>query len=350
MEIFLGFFIGLIFTLILCLFLIKYIFKNQENKFHVLASEILEKNSNQLKISAEQNLSSVVAPLNDKIKEYKELMQLLQRSDLQDRESLREKLGQMIDSAQRIELEAGQLTRALSSDVKFQGQWGEIVLERILELAGLEKGREYTTQAHFKDEEKTYKPDVIINLPGETQIIIDSKVSLKAYFDYLNNEDKVSSLKNLKTSVSTHIDSLSKKNYHALEGVTSPEFVFLFVPVEGVYSLIIKEFPEIIEDSLRKNIILVSPINLMANLKTVSSLWRVEKQSKGAEEIAKKAGAMYDKFASLIEDLEKLGSSLNKSQSLYEDVQRKIQTGKGSLLTRAQELKEHGAKTTKTLN
>lgn len=344
-----GILIGGALTLIIGFFLYRFLSKVQENRFKVLAGEILQQNSEQLKVTATDNLSAVVSPLKEKITEYRELLESLQRNDLKDRENLRARLTQMIESAGKIELEASQLTKALSSDIKFQGQWGEIVLERILELAGLEKGREYTVQNHLSDGQKNFRPDVIVNLPGDTQIIIDSKVSLTAYFDYVNNSN-TEALKALKTSVSNHIDGLSKKNYQNLYGVTSPEFVFLFIPVEGVYSVLLKENPEMIELALKKNIILVSPINLMANLKTVGSLWRIEKQSKGAEELARKAGAMHDKFAGLIDDFEKLGSSLEKSQKIHQDIQNKLSTGKGNLIARAQELKDSGAKTTKTLN
>lgn len=349
MDLIIGVLFGVLAGIILSFILFKILAKNQENQFKVLANEILQQNSEQLKITASENLSSVVSPLKEKISEYRDLLENLQRNDLKDRESLRSKLTQMIESAGRIELEASQLTKALSSDIKFQGQWGEIVLERILELAGLEKGREFTTQAHLVEEGKSFRPDVIVNLPGETQIIIDSKVSLKSYFDYSEKQSD-ENLKQLKLSVTSHIDQLAKKNYQNLSGVSSPEFVFMFIPVEGVYSVLLKEFPELVELALKKNIVLVSPINLLANLKTVASLWRIEKQSKGAEELARKAGAMHDKFASLIDDFEKLGNSLDKSQKIHEDIQNKLHMGKGNLVTRAQELKDSGAKTTKTLN
>lgn len=349
MEMLTGILIGAGIGIILCFFLFKILAKNQENQFKVLASEILSQNSEQLKMTATENLASVVSPLKEKITEYRELLETLQRNDLKDRENLRAKLTQMIESAGRIELEASQLTKALSSDIKFQGQWGEIVLERILELAGLEKGREFTTQTHLVEEGKSFRPDVIVNLPGETQIIIDSKVSLKSYFDY-SEKQTTENLKQLKTSVTSHIDQLAKKSYQNLPGVTSPEFVFMFIPVEGVYSILLKEFPELVELALKKNIVLVSPINLLANLKTVATLWRIEKQSKGAEELARKAGAMHDKFAGLIDDFEKLGASLEKSKQIHEDIQRKLHTGKGNLIARAQELKDSGAKTSKTLS
>jgi DNA recombination protein RmuC len=175
-------------------------------------------------------------------------------------------------------------------------------------------------------------------------------VSLKAYFDYMNSENKDEALKALKQSVQTHIDTLSKKNYQHLEGIDSPDFVYLFIPVEGVYSLILASFPEIIAESIKKNIVLVSPVNIMSNLRTVAALWRLEKQSKNAVEMANKAGAMYDKFVTVVDDIEKLGLHLGRAQASQEQLIKKISTGKGNLVNRAQELQELGAKTTKTMS
>ncbi len=351
MDLILGFASGLLLALIIGFLGLKFLLKFQTQKFELLAAEILKKNSEEFQVNANEKLTHVVNPLELKVKEYKEYMDSLHREDLKDRESLRERLAQMLESAQKIGHETGQLTRALSSDVKFQGAWGELTLERILELAGLQKDIEYFTQTAFKDQEgKQLKPDVVIKLPGEGNIIIDSKVSLKAYFDYMNSENKDEALKALKQSVQTHIDTLSKKNYQHLEGIDSPDFVYLFIPVEGVYSLILASFPEIIAESIKKNIVLVSPVNIMSNLRTVAALWRLEKQSKNAVEMANKAGAMYDKFVTLVDDIEKLGLHLGRAQASQDQLIKKISTGKGNLVNRAQELQELGAKTTKTMS
>lgn len=350
MEVVIGFSIGVLFASLISFVLIKYFLKMQKDQFELIANEVMFKNTNLLKDNAGDSLSGIVNPLNEKIKDYKEQMDQMHRFDLKDRESLREKLNQMIASAGRIETEANQLSQALTSDVKFQGNWGEVVLEKILELAGLEKGREFEVQNVLKDEKnKNFRPDVIIKLPNDSHIIIDSKVSLTAYFDYMNTDEKDKALKNLKSSIQSHVDSLSKKKYQLLEGVNSPDFVYLFIPVEGVYSLIIREYPSLIDESIKKNIILVSPVNLIANLKTVSSLWRLEKQSKNAQLMAQKAGAMYDKFVMILDDVEKMGVSLKKANSSQEDLLKKISTGKGSLVSRANELKELGAKTSKAI-
>lgn len=351
MDLVIGFAIGAVISLITAFFTIKFISKSQADKFQILANEIFEKNSATLKNQAKEDLSNIVNPLNIKVSEYKEYLDHMHKFDLKDRESLREKLSQMLESANKIETEASQLTRALSSDVKFQGAWGELTLERILELAGLQKNVEYFTQESFKDEDgKSKRPDVIIKLPNDSQIIIDSKVSLKSYFDYVNSDNKAAALKALKQSIQTHIDSLAKKNYQKLEGLNSPDFVYLFIPVEGVYSLMIKEYPELIDESLKKNIVLASPVNIISNLKTVASLWRLEKQSKNAKEMAQKAGAMYDKFVLFLDDFQKVGLNIQRAQDAHGEMTKKLSEGKGNLIVRAEELKSLGAKTSKDVD
>lgn len=343
MELIIGLVLGTIVSGALSFFIYKKISLIQSDNFEILANKILEKN--------EQNLTTLVTPFNERVKEYRDYLESMHKFDLKDRESLRERLNQMLDSATRIQTETKELSTALKSDVKFQGAWGELTLEKILELTGLEKDREYSTQKTYTDNDgKSFKPDVVVSLPNDSTIIIDSKVSLSAYFDYINTDQKAEALKKLKTSLTSHIDGLSKKNYQALKDLNSPDFVYLFIPVEGVYSLMIREFPELIDESLKRNIVLVSPVNLVANLKTVASLWRLEKQSKNAQEMAAKAGAMYDKFVATIDDIEKLGTALKRAQSSHEDVVKKLSTGKGNLLSRAEELKTMGAKTTKEMS
>lgn len=351
MELIISFIFGSVLASIIGFFVLKYLNKNQEDHFKLIANEIMKKQSDNFNEIASQKISQSIDPLQLKIKEYRDYYEQMQRFDLKERESLREKLSQMMESASRIENEASYLTNALTSDVKFQGAWGELTLNNILELAGLEKNREYFLQESLQDSDgNKFRPDVVIHLPNNSKIIIDSKVSLTAYFDYCNTNEKQEALKSLKSSVQTHIDSLSKKNYQNLEGVNSPNFVYLFIPVEGVYSLVLREYPEIIDYALRKNIVLVSPVNLIANLKTVASIWRLEKQSQNAEDVARKAGAMYDKFVSLLDDMGKLSGSIQKTQSIHDGIMTKLSTGKGNLITRTEELKSLGAKTTKNIN
>ncbi|MBD66685.1 MAG: hypothetical protein CME62_15865 [Halobacteriovoraceae bacterium] len=334
-DILIAFAAGAGLSFVLGIIIFKIIAKAQENKFKVLAQDILNQNSTQFQ-------NTLLSPLKD----YQTFISSTHDKDVKERSLIQSRMQQMMEAAGKIEKEAHQLTKALSSDVKFQGDWGELTLEKILEYSGLEKGREYTTQVAIKAGEKHLRPDALINLPDNSHIIIDSKVSLKAYFDYLDGEEE-QKLKALKDSVKNHIKQLGSKNYQMLESVNSPEFVYLFVPVEGVYSLLLKNFPELIDDALKNNIVLVSPMNLIANLKTVASLWRIDKQSKSAAEIAEKAGAMYDKFVGLQEDLDKLEASFKRSQNLFEDLSKKLSSGRGNLVDRAFELKELGAKTSK---
>lgn len=346
-----GILVGLVAAAIACYFIYNLIAKNQEIKFKLLSEEILKEKEKSFSDSATKELTTIINPIQEKITEYKQYLDSIHKDDLKDREGLREKINQMITSAQKIEVEAQSLTNALTSDVKFQGSWGELILEKVLELTGLEKDREYFTQEVLKDEDgSSYRPDMVIKLPGDSTIIIDSKVSLKAYFNLMEENQSDQALKELKKSVQTHVDQLSKKSYQNLKGTKSPDFTYLFIPVEGVYAHIIKEFPTLIDDALKKNIILVSPINLIANLKTVSSLWRVEKQSQNAELIAQKTGALYDKFALLIAEIEKMKSTLDRAQNQYDDIVKKLSTGKGNIISRVEEIKGLGAKTTKSIS
>lgn len=348
-ELAIGLFIGLGFALLVGFFLYKLILKVQSDRFELLAQKITQENSLNFKSQATSDLQSIISPLNEQVKEYKTYLDELHKYDLKDRENLRTTMTEMIGSATKIENEAKTLSQALSQDVKYQGDWGEIVLERVLELSGLTRDREYFTQTSFKDNEgNNLRPDIIIKLPNESHIVIDSKVSFKSYYNFVESKDEAS-LKELKKSVTSHIEALSKKDYSNLNKLTAPDFVYLFLPIEGVFSLVIKEFPELIELALKKNIILVSPLNLTANLKTVASLWRLERQSQNANLMAEKAGAMYDKLASLVSDIEKLGDSLTRSLNLKEEILKKLSTGRGSLISRSEELKELGAKTTKTI-
>jgi DNA recombination protein RmuC len=325
--------------------------KNQEKHFELMAQEILQTQSDQFKLQAGEQFESVTKPFGEKVKEYKEYYESMQRYDLKDRESLREKLAQMMDSATRIETKASDLTNALTSDVKFQGSWGELALENILDLAGLEKNSEYFVQPVLQDEERSqYRPDIMIKLPNDSKVFIDSKVSLKAYFDYMNGEDRDAALKNLKLSVTNHIESLSKKNYQDLGQGQGPDFVYLFIPVEGVFSAILKNFPEMLELAIKKNILLVSPVNLIANLKSIASIWRIEKQSKNAMEMARKAGLMHDKFVSLVDDMDKLSQAINKTQSIHESIETKLSRGRGNLVDKTMELRDLGAKTSKNFS
>ena len=336
-ELSLAFFLGVLVSGVLVAVGLKITARHQKDHFQILANEILQKNSQQY-----------LKPFDEKLEQYYQFIHESQKNEGKERQAVKEQIDFMLKSAQRIELETSQLTRALSSDVKFQGDWGEMVLQKVLELAGLRENAEFFLQQQHSRDGQSYRPDVIVKLPHDAHLIIDSKVSLKAYFEVLN-ESGDKALADLKQSIKNHIDQLAKKDYQHLDLINAPEFVYLFIPVEGVYSLLLKEFPELIEHALRKNIVLVSPINLMANLKTVGALWRVDKQSKSAVEIAHKAGAMYDKFVLLIKDIEQLQAQFKKVDHSLVEINKKLHQGRGNLVDRAQELKEQGARTSKEL-
>ena len=295
-------------------------------------------------------INSLLSPLANQLKDQQSYLVETQRYDLKDRESLREKITHMLDSARRIEQEASSLTNALTSDVKFQGQWGEMILENIFQKIGLEKGRDYHTQVSLQSEDgKILRPDYIVNLPLGGEIIIDSKVSLSAYFELLNEENIGEADKKLKASIKQHISGLKSKDYAKLLSGKSPEFIYLFIPVEGVYQKIIQDFSELIDEALESHIILASPITILAHLKTIAFLWREEKQERNGELIAKKAGAMHDKFAGLVEDLQRLEVAIEKSFEAHHKVMKKLSEGRGDLLSQAKELEDLGAKTYKKI-
>ena len=338
MELVLAFSAGLVFALILGASLYFLLSRHQKAQFENISHQILKKSS-----------EDFLTPFDEQLEDYRQFITKVREQDIKERQSVREQISQMLQASQNIQKETHLLTQALSSDVKFQGDWGEMILERVLELAGLKEGREFFIQKTFENEGRQYRPDITIKLPGETHLIIDSKVSLKPFITY-QKENSSENLKAIFTSIKSHIEELSKKRYQNLEGVEGPDFVFMFIPVEGVYSLILKENPEIIELALKRNIVPVSPINLLANLKTVGALWRIDKQSKSALEIASKAGSMFDKFCLLKDDLDKVQTQFSRMDQTFQDIHKRLHSGKGNLVDRALELKEHGAKTSRDLS
>jgi DNA recombination protein RmuC len=345
-----GFLVGAVLTTIIALFIALILLKQSKVFIH----EELKEKSGELKIQSEESLKTILDPVKERLIEYQKSFEEAYQKEAKERFALKKEIDSLTQSSRQVELEAHKLSKTLKGDVKSQGVWGEMVLDRILELSGLEKGREYETQSFFKDISGTrLRPDAIVFLPDDHHIVIDSKVSLTHYMEYVGAEDqnkKEENLKLLRRSFLNHIDSLASKEYQALEGIKSPDFIFLFIPLESAYSIISRKFPEIFEGAWSKKIVLTTPSTLMASLKTVSSVWRIEKQAKNAEDIAKKAGLLYDKFVGLYSDLEKVGDSLNKSQKSYHAAISKLKDGRGNLVDKANELKELGAKANKTLN
>jgi DNA recombination protein RmuC len=322
-------------------------------EFKNLASEILEEKSKKFTEQNKINLNDILKPLGEKIKDFEKKVEEVYDKESQQRFSLKEEVKRLAELNQQVSKEANNLTKALKGESKSQGIWGEIILESILEKSGLVKDREYFMQESFKNEnEKRQQPDVILNYPGNRSIVIDSKVSLTAYERYVSDEDdsrRELALKDHLISVRKHIQELGSKNYQDMYQLNSLDFVMMFLPVEPAYMLAIQADPELWQYAYDKRILLISPTNLIAALKLVVSLWRQEYQNKNALEIARRSGELYDKFVGLMEDLTDVGHKLKQTQKSYEASMNKLSLGRGSLVKRAQDLKELGVKTKKEM-
>lgn len=345
-----GFMAGAVITSVVAIFLFKYLL----NQGQLGLADKLEKGEERLSKFNSDQVSNILNPLKEKLSEYQNTVEKTYSIESRERFSLQKQVESLIQSNEFIGKEASNLSRALKGDVKVQGVWGEKVLQSLLEKSGLEEGREYTLQGKGVDtkdsEGKQYRPDVMVFLPKNSFVVVDSKVSLTHFMSYLASEDqkeKTELKKQMKKSFQTHIDCLASKNYQSLEGINSPDFVFMFIPVESALAVVMESFPEIIEYSWKKNIVIATPSTLMSSLRTIGSIWKIEKQSHNAQEIAKKGGVLYDKLVSFYEDIKKVGDSLEKTQKSYDSAIKRLQYGKGSLMDRASELKELGVDTNK---
>ena len=302
---------------------------------------------------SEKNLEQLLAPFKERLKDFEKKVDESYQSEGKERHLLKAEVERMILLNERMSQEANHLTQALKGNSKSQGDWGELVLERVLETSGLREGIEYTTQANFTSEEgKNYRPDVVILLPDHKQIIVDSKVSLRAYELYSRAEteaDKALHLKAHLESMMNHVNELSEKHYSRLKGIKSPEFVFLFAAVEPAFLLAMQKDPELPVRAWKKGIAIVTATTLFTSLKTVASIWRLEHQSRNAQEIAQEAAKLYDKFVSFHEDFEKLGRSLEVSVSQFDDARRKLREGPGNVFKKIEALRELGAAPQKRL-
>lgn len=329
------------------------IFKQQ---FELLAHQIFDEKSRRLEENTSKNLSQILDPLKERIKDFEKKVEDTYSLERSERGVLKGELNKLLELNQLMSKEAQTLSRALKGDVKTQGNWGEMILENILERSGLRSGEEYITQGSDlglkSDDGGRLLPDIVVKLPGGKHLIVDSKVSLKAYeaASATDNEDERAKLAKLHVqSIEAHMQGLSNKKYHLAEGLSSPDFVIMFMPLEPAFALAFREKPEIFQNAWEKNIAIVSPTTLLTTLRTVASLWKQEKQQKNAYEIARRGGLLYEKFASLLGDLKILGDRMDSSQKAYSDVIKKIQDGRGNLISQVEELKELGAKTDKQL-
>lgn len=320
------------------------------HQFKNLANEIFEEKNKKSK----ENLGEILNPLKEKIAAFEKRVEDSHKESLQHNSALKEQLLHLKELNQQITTEAGNLTRALKGDTKAQGNWGEYVLQTILDKSGLRKDEEYFMQESLTTEDgKRYQPDVVVKLPDNKNLIIDSKVSLVAYERYVSSdeeEDRLSALKQHILSMRQHIKGLSEKNYQSLYQLGSLDFVLLFIPIEPAFSLAVQHDKDIFLDAYDKNIVMVSPSTLIATLRTIASMWKNERQNKYALEIAKQGGDLYDKFVSFSNDLIKVGEQLRTTKKTYEDAMNKLTEGKGNLVSRVNKLKELGAKASKQMD
>jgi DNA recombination protein RmuC len=322
-------------------------------EFENLANRILEEKSQKFTEQNKSNLDNILTPLQERIKEFEKRVNEVYVNETKERASLAEQIRGLHELNQQMSKEANNLTRALKGDSKTQGGWGEFILESILEKSGLLKDREYAVQQTVKSEDgRNLRPDVIVNLPENKSMVIDSKVSLTAYEHFTSTDDEAERARYLKdhiNSIRNHLKRLSPKEYQKLYGLTSLDFVLMFIPIEPAFALAVQNDPGLFYEAFEKNIVIVSPTTLLATLRTIASIWKQEKQNANALEIAKQSGELYDKFVGFVEDLISLGNNLKQTKDNYDKAMNKLVEGRGNLVGRAENIKQLGANTTKSI-
>ena len=322
-------------------------------EFKNLANEILEEKSKKFTEQNKEKLDQLLKPLGEKISEFQKRVEETHKEDLKGRSALDQHLKMLQEMNQKMSEEAKNLTKALKGDSKKQGNWGEVILQRILEKSGLRKGSEYETQQSTTTEDgRRLQPDVIVKLPDEKRLIIDSKVSLVAYEKYSSTEDldeQANFLKQHIQSLRSHVRSLSNKSYEQIHGFKSPDFVLMFIPVEPAFGLAMQNDPDLYNEAFEKNIIIVSPTTLLATLSTIENVWKQEYQNRNAMEIASRGGLLYDKFVGFVENLEDVGKRIRQTNDSYESAMKQLSTGAGNLVGQAEKLRELGANASKKL-
>lgn len=321
-------------------------------EFENIANRILKQNSSDFTDVNVKHLTDIVNPLKDKISLFEKKVEDAYDKELRDKLSLREEVRKLTELNTRISEEATNLTKALKGDVKKQGNWGEIVLERVLERSGLRKGIEYTREEQIEgDVGQVYRPDVIVHLPDNKHIIVDSKVSLLAYENFVNanDDEKDAYLKAHIVSLRNHIKGLGDKCYQNSPTLNSPDFVLMFLPIEGSFSAALQADNELYSFAWDRKIVVVSPTTLLATLRTIASIWKQENQTKNAQEIARLGGALYDKLVGCVEDLNKVKLNIDRASASHNDAMKKLQLGAGNVFVTAEKMKQLGAKTSKQL-
>ena len=324
------------------------------DRFENLANEILDKKSQKFTDQNAKNLGTLLDPLKDKIEKFEQKVEKSNQESLKWNTALKTQIDSLRDLNQQINKEAENLTKALKGETKTQGNWGEFILESILEKSGLVKDREYMVQSSNTSEDgRRLQPDVIVKLPDDKHVIIDSKVSLVAYERLVNAEEEVEQTSNLALhveSVKRHVKQLSEKEYQKLAGLDGLDFVLLFIPIEPAFSLALQADTELFTNALDRNIVVVSPTTLMATLRTIAGIWKNEYQSRNAIEIARQSGNLYDKFVGFTADLIKIGRTMDTAKDTYQEAMNKLSSGKGNLVSRVENIKELGAKASKTID
>lgn len=322
-------------------------------EFENLANRILEEKTTKFTEQNKENLKNILTPLQDKIMTFEKKVEDTHKESIDYHAALRQQILGLSEMNAQMSKETLNLTKALKGDSKMQGNWGELVLERVLEKSGLEKGREYEVQQSFTTEDgNRVLPDVVINLPDGKKMVVDSKVTLTAYERYINEEDEETKAQHLKQhviAIKNHIDQLSNKNYQDLYQIESPDFVLLFIPMEPAFALALNEDTTLYNKAFEKNIVIVTPSTLLATLRTIDSMWTNQKQQENALEIARQAGALYDKFEGFVSDLIKIGKKMDEAKTEYGNAMNKLVDGKGNLITSVEKLKKMGAKAKKAL-
>ncbi|MBA1190959.1 DNA recombination protein RmuC [Pseudomonas entomophila] len=321
-------------------------------QFADLATRIFDEREQRFAQTSQQHLGQLLDPLKERIQAFEKRVEDSYQQEARERFSLAKELERLQQLNQRLSDEATNLTQALKGQ-KTQGNWGELILERVLEHAGLEKGREYHTQVSLKSADgERYQPDVLIMLPGDKQVVVDAKVSLTAYQQFVSDPDgerAQAALKQHVQSLRTHVKGLSGKDYNRLEGLHSLDFVLLFVPIEAAFSAALQAEPNLFQEAFDRQIVIVSPTTLLATLRVIDSLWKQERQTQNAREIAERAGWLYDKFVLFIQDLDELGNRLQQVDKAYAAARNKLCEGRGNLVSRSEQLKLLGARASKSL-
>lgn len=322
-------------------------------EFENLANKILEEKSAKFTEQNTVNMKNILTPLQDKIQIFEQKVEQTHKESIDYHAALRQQIIGLSEMNAQMSKETLNLTKALKGDSKMQGNWGELVLERVLEKSGLEKGREYKVQQSFTNSEgNRVFPDVVINLPDGKKMIVDSKVSLAAYEKWVNEESellKIEFLKEHVISIKRHVEQLGSKNYHDLYQMESPDFVLLFIPMEPAFAIALNEDPTLYTKAFDRNIVIVTPSTLLATLRTIDSMWTNQKQQENALEIARQAGALYDKFEGFVTDLVRIGNKIKDTKTEYESAMNKLVDGKGNLISSVERLKKMGAKAKKSL-